>query len=239
MARYHALGIALKEKRPDIFKIAVTHAQTLGINFAFLDKGFKNILKNFKEVSDFKKNFAIIESTFSNVLEGKTYKCEPEEPWATITHGDFWVNNIMFHKDKEGKPDDVKFVDFQIYLYKSPLKDLPYFLFGSLDDFTRDNHFDDLLTAYYESFVNTLKRMGCNTAPFSWKAFDAELKKQAIRELPLVALASKFFLFEVDQGQKETLDHDASSVFDSQCSDSYRKRLMSIVDIYEKRGWFL
>lgn len=224
--------------RPDFFKKVMFHAQTIGMDFSKIDLGFKSVLKNFEGIAQLKKHLSTIKSTFTNRLEGKTFKCIPEEPWATIIHGDFWVNNILFHKNEEGRSDNVKFVDFQLYWYSSPLKDLPYFLCGSLSEDTMFNHFDDLLNVYYDSFIKTLKRMNCNTAVYTRESFETELKKQAIMEFPLIALASKFFLFELDEDKKETADHNVSNVFESECSESFINKLISLVNIFEKREWF-
>lgn len=38
---------------------------------------------------------AILEKDYS-----QSFLIEPVEPWATIIHGDFWVNNIMFRHGK-------------------------------------------------------------------------------------------------------------------------------------------
>lgn len=238
LARYHALGVALKHSDPDFFKRAVSHAKIVGLNLTFMDSALQSSLKIFEETSEFKKHLAAIRTSFSNALGGKTFSSSPEEPWATITHGDSWVNNILFHKNDEGQVDDVKFVDFQLYVYNSPLKDISYFFCGSLDDNTVSNHFDELLNVHYESYINTLKRMGCSTEPYSRQSFDAELKKHAIREFPMIALACRFIVYEVEMDRKETLDHDVTNVLESQCSNTCKQRLIRLVDLYEKRGWF-
>lgn len=39
------------------------------------------------------------------------------QQFMVITHGDLWINNIMFHYDEKNRVDDVKFVDLQTVRY--------------------------------------------------------------------------------------------------------------------------
>lgn len=176
LARYHALGITLKRKRPEFFKKVIALAEVISGDFDWLIQGLETTLKDIREEFSSFKHLHSIGSIFQNVLNSVrsangTLKMIPEEPWATITHGDFHVNNILFHRDENGKVDDVKFVDFHMYLYYSSLKDLPYFICGSLDNSAATNHIDKLL----ETFVIALERMGCDTTLFTRDAFDQEL----------------------------------------------------------------
>lgn len=236
LARYHALGVALKQKRPEFFEKVVNQAQVLGTNFSLVDVLLLSTLENLMEITDTKKHWPIIESCFDDALKGEAYKATPEEPWAGITHGDFDLSNLMFRKNERGEIDDVKFIDFQFYLYGSPLKDLPYFFFGSLDDCTLTNCFDLLLSVYYDSFISTIKRMNCKAEPFSKELFHKELKKQALIEFPVLAMKLKFLFMEMDE--EKTPGVDAENVLEIKCSDLYLKKLVKLISVYEKRGWF-
>jgi len=55
-----------------------------------------------------------------------------------LNHGDFWVNNMMFHYCPEtGKPDQVRFIDFQMTRYSTPVLDLHYFIHSSASEQVR------------------------------------------------------------------------------------------------------
>ena len=237
LARYHALGIATKKKLPNFFNKAVKQAQVLGIDFQQCDYLFLSTLENFKSESCFNKYMKTIEVLFANTLNGQKWKAIPKEPWATITHGDFWVNNLLFRKDMDGKVDDVKFVDFQTYLFNSPLKDIPYFMCGSLDEETCEKHFDHLINFYYDRFIHTLKLMKCDISPFTKNSFHEELKEQALNEFPLCAATIKLFVHEVE-GAPKTSGEVLSDAFTNHISDVFRNRLLRLVGIYEKKGWF-
>lgn len=66
------------------------------------------------------------------------------EPWSTVSHTDFWGNNIMVAKSKD-KPVAVKFLDFQMYQYSSFARDVGFFMLTSLKDEMLKNHFEQLL----------------------------------------------------------------------------------------------
>lgn len=236
LARYHALGIAIKQKNPSFFRKVMNQARVASQNISLIFKGFYGILNNVKEVTSYSKHLTVMESSFANFTSGKAYTDLPEEPWATVTHGDLWVNNILFHKDEQGEIDDVKFVDFQIYMYNSPLRDVVFFICTSLNNDVLIHNHDELLNVYYESFVDTLERMNCNMEPFSRSAFDKELKKQAINEFPFAALVCKFSLFDV-RDQENDEGKLVTNIYDCKASQVYKKKLLSILNVYEKKKW--
>lgn len=237
LARYHALGIALRQKKPEFYKkvIALTQPEMLGADFQQLDEGFQGVLKNFQDTECFKKHLSIIESTFADSLNGQRFTATAVEPWVTVTHGDLWVNNVLFHKDDSGNVDDVKFIDFQGYTCGSPLMDVTRFLLASLNyDFI--SYFDELLDIYYTKFISSLKRLGCNFTPYSMSAFDQELKIQAVYAFPICAMARKFSAYEV-QDEKNSSEL-MTSIFETGCSDSIIKSYQELISIFEKKKWF-
>ena len=237
LARYHALGIVTKQKRPDFFKTVISQAQLRSVDFDQLDEGFDGCLQVYRDNDCFAEHIKVIEIAFANAMKGKLYSPVPKEPWATITHGDFWVNNILFHKDECGSVDDVKFVDFQTYLYDSPLKDLTYFLCGSLNEETADKYFDNLINFFYDMFVQTLDRMQCEISPFLRDSFEVELKKQALNELPLCYLVIKFYVHEIE-GDPKCSGELMTNVFGTKASDAYRNKLLRLVKLFERKRWF-
>lgn len=233
------MGTVLKKKKPELFKEALRQSESLGVDVKQLDEGFLGVLENFRACQTlFKNHLAAIELSFEANLKGKRFTVLSKEPWVTITHGDMWVNNILFHKDDQtGQVDDVKFVDFQIFLCNSPLKDLMHFLGGSVEDNTLINHFDDLVNDYYNKFTNTLELLGYSSKhDYTRAAFDKELKKQAFLEFPICAMCRKYFAFEMKD--EKTSSELLGNFFDGKCTDAIIKRYQVLVNMYERKGWF-
>ncbi|CAG7838463.1 unnamed protein product [Allacma fusca] len=77
-----------------------------------------------------------------------------EEPWLTITHGDSWLNNMMFRYDEEtGKPLEVLFIDLQLTREADPFVDLAYALYTSTNAELRQQHLEELLKLYNLTFI--------------------------------------------------------------------------------------
>ena len=52
----------------------------------------------------------------------------PPGPLHTLTHGDFWSNNILFAYDDDGAVKDLIIIDYQLVNYGHPAYDLVYFV---------------------------------------------------------------------------------------------------------------
>ncbi|RXG61323.1 hypothetical protein Avbf_16297 [Armadillidium vulgare] len=89
------------------------------------------------------------------------------DQFEVLIHADCWTNNMLFRYNEDEIPVDFRFVDLQLSTKASATTDLNYFFFMSLNgDFRRKNR-NTLLTAYYESFSDVLKRAG-KEPPFSY-----------------------------------------------------------------------
>jgi thiamine kinase-like enzyme len=66
-----------------------------------------------------------------------------DNAFNVLTHSDLWVNNILFRYSEI--PEDLRFVDFQLLYFSSPVIDLQYFFSTSLCEEVREYHLDRLM----------------------------------------------------------------------------------------------
>lgn len=238
LAKFHALGIACKANRPEFFTEQIlAHAKVMPYQETDSSLDIYALMYDMMmcdpRIAEYRKPIDKLMGTDGKMMFF-TYK--PQEPWLTVVHLDLWTNNILFHQDERGNLDDVKFIDFQNYDYNSPLRDIPYFLCTSTSHQVMTQHFDELLDFYYETFIQTLERMKCDTKPFSRQAFDAQLKIDAAIEFFHNVLAIKFFTAEID---KSTYDQNQMNevVVMSNVNQLGYDKWYQIVKTYVKKGW--
>jgi len=89
----------------------------------------------------------------------------------TIGHGDFWSNNLMFHHDADGKPDEMILIDMANNAYGHPTIDIIYFLYVNTDAAFRKNYTRPVLLEYFNTFDTYLKQAGFQ---FTFENFQKE-----------------------------------------------------------------
>lgn len=84
-----------------------------------------------------------------------------ESRFNVLCHGDLWCNNVMFKYNEETeKVEEAIFVDFQMCLYNSPMLDLQYFIYSSLQQEIRMTRVDHIIAYYHKQLVSNLKLLG-------------------------------------------------------------------------------
>ncbi|KAJ9600541.1 hypothetical protein L9F63_026324 [Diploptera punctata] len=173
-------------------------------------------------------------------LKGKATEPPPREPFATLVHNDFWVNNIMFKYQKSSDnnssiPVKVKIVDFQLTTYASPVRDLIFLLFTSSEEGLVEKHYDYLISLYHKEFFTVLEKLGCDTKPFSYKHFLEELNACAPQEFSHV-------LFMLNPINADTTDIDMPNmnldgVLINRAGEIYNKKAKFLVQTFVEKGW--
>nr|CAI5861547.1 unnamed protein product [Callosobruchus analis] len=226
LAHFHAVPLALKLKDRETFDKKIMPlmmcSRPTKDHFKREDKTadtFENIFKECKEciralpMLHKKEPFQVKKDNFS-------------EPISTLVHKDMWLNNIMLRTTDQ----EVKIVDFQVYSYDTPVTDVIFFLSGSVSIDVLKKHFDELLRYYYDNFVDTLKKLDCDTAAFTYEYLMDEIGGCMNREFchcvifnTLVVLAEKNKRANFDEKPKIT--------------QAQRERIWWIVREFLKKGW--
>lgn len=92
-----------------------------------------------------------------------------KSPYNTISHSDFWVNNMMLRYNANGTPDEIKIVDFQIPNFNSAAIDLVFFLMSSVESELVEKDLDHFLEFYFNELNWCLMANGCPMEDFTYE----------------------------------------------------------------------
>ncbi|XP_014209232.1 uncharacterized protein LOC106639917 [Copidosoma floridanum] len=237
LARFHGLGIAMKHQKPDFFDTMKKRSKCLTIDGVDFEESMAPVLQLFREDPAMSTHQHRLEAAMRQ-SSATSWAAVPPEPYSTIIQADFWGNNIMFLKDPDtGRVADVKFVDFQNYLFMSPLRELVFFLATGLEAPVMNDAeaFDGLIDFYHEHFVKTLARMKCDPGPFSRERFDAQLRVDAFEEFPHCPFMLKIMTNEVERDAKSSDIRDR--MMNTRVNELWLERLRRCVAKYAEKGW--
>ncbi|XP_011633231.1 uncharacterized protein LOC105424616 [Pogonomyrmex barbatus] len=234
MARFHALGMATKYKKPEYFEVLKERSKCVTIKFDEFKKAIDDMITNIEKDPDLAAYGDRCRTAINDSLHGGMWDIVPDEPWSTIIHADFWVNNIMFHCDENGRVDDIKFVDFQNYLFFSPLREMIFFLFSSTD--VGDDELEDLINLYHKTFLAVLSRMDCDTEQFTREKFNAKLPGDAKFEFGHLCFMLKILTLNT---QETELRYDKMKDFMTtyQGNEAFKQRLHKVVLYFVRHNW--
>lgn len=236
MARFHALGIAMRYKNPEMFEKLRVISKSIEINMEDFKDSNLPVLKCIKENPVTNEYYDRCAKLLTDEQLMTEWFTQPEGPWATIIHSDFWVNNIMFHKDQNGHVDDVKFVDFQNYVYSKPIRDLIFFLYSSTDDDVQANHIDELVDLYYDTFIAVLKRLDCDVTPFARENYNAQFPLDA--KIEFVHLAFMIKVLTINIKEVDLSGINMKTVMTNYGgNDMFKNKLEKVILYFVEQNW--
>ncbi|KAH8288323.1 hypothetical protein KR054_001150 [Drosophila jambulina] len=166
LAKFHAAGVVLKQRHPELItNCFYTHFFSRDkVAYREVYTGmFRALLRFVDGQPNLKKNYGDkLAKLSSHIMEygARVFDVENNE-LQTLTHGDCWTTNVMFHYDAEGNPQSVVAIDFQLGSWTSPAIDLHYFLTTSLREELKDReaelvaHHYSALKSYFEKLSYT------------------------------------------------------------------------------------
>lgn len=166
LGKFHAISLAMKEQQRATFKMLTSELTDILIREndqhmqEFLNFWPASVIAAITDPADVR-----IKRKIENLYERKQMEIAAEcvngktaEPYTVICHGDVWTNNTMFKLDDDGKPIDVRFLDYQLSRYASPACDIVYYLYCCTSKELRDAHYDTFLRTYHESLSTHLAK---------------------------------------------------------------------------------
>ncbi|KAK7866696.1 hypothetical protein R5R35_003237 [Gryllus longicercus] len=165
LGTFHAFSYYMKERDPEKFRNIVVKP-IMETNYANKNKEFINVAFNNSElrvVEAFEAESSDCECNVARLRDMASRKpfekfmdfVRPQEPLAVLCHGDLLRNNVLFRYEN-GKPTEMKFIDFQTIRYASPAIDLSLLLCMNSTHELREKHFHELLKVYHTSLRKTL-----------------------------------------------------------------------------------
>ncbi|XP_023033356.2 uncharacterized protein LOC6638273 [Drosophila willistoni] len=126
----------------------------------------------------------------------------PQEPIATLCHGDYLRNNVAFRYDENDQPLDIMMFDYQTLRYSSPMIDLTTFLAISVYAKVRHKHFDPLFDDYCKNLSESYQKYSESKLPIFLSR--ENLLKEYIRCLPYsLSVTCSFLSYLVDDDDQE------------------------------------
>lgn len=244
LARFHAVPIALKKLKPDVFKEKVMPClvRNKGLEQLPPDVGaaFHNsIMDGAREIPELQPYLQRIQKVVDDAAANPyVNRPPPDELFATMVHSDYWTSNTMVLRDENGKALKTKMVDLQMLTYSSAVRDLVFFLFTSVINKVLDENFEEFLKLYHNTFLDTLKDFQLDLNPYCWEAFEKELNEVAPTEVYHVLVMLKPICTErgkVENSLEDFEDSDWSRK--DLLGPNHRRKLKDTVLALVKQNW--
>lgn len=238
LAEFHAIPIALKLKKPDVFENKVKK-NCLMEKFISTPQTQQNLkppewLQYVAQDKKCEPYYEILCKILSQTTGDDFFKRPHAEPFSTIAHSDLWINNTL-HIEGNGKLLKTRFVDFQLYQYGSGICDLVHFIFGSCQCVVSRDHFDELLKYYHTIFIGTLDQLGCDKTEFEFDKFLERVDVEAPAELLHTLYIEVIIKGRIGEASMDVKDES----FKKEGAVTQEARDKIVHDVYEfgKKGW--
>lgn len=211
LARVHASFLAIKIKKPEIFKHKIKPHVNKSETIVNADE-----IKRVVSLMWGNEGCVSLIPRVRRALAQK--KAAPREPFSTIIHSNLWTENIMV-KLNGVKRGIIKIVDFQHYDYGSPAADILFFLFTSVEISVLEDCLDELLSHYHTIFESELQHFEIENPSFSLENFLKEVSTEAsTAQFPHIMTKMK-------------------KIFPPKHSKEHEERAWYIVQEFAKRNW--
>ncbi|CAG9762980.1 unnamed protein product [Ceutorhynchus assimilis] len=254
MAQFHALPLVMKFKNPQAFSVLKDFLDETKMDFkkppAEKPKDGKprsppdhsmvfDVMLKLPGCQKYKEKLEEIKN--KTKAPPMSHKPGPE-PWNTVVHCDFWVNNVMI-KHVEGQEPLTKLVDFQFYRYSTFARDLVFFLLTSVKNQVQLEHFDDLLKYYYNQLTVILNKFNISELELPYDKYLDLVKEAALETETSHAIIFSTVVFGAKGldnpdplvGEVDMMEHMGNMI--KNMNDIQKTKLELICELAGERGW--
>ncbi|GLV41214.1 uncharacterized protein CBL_04738 [Carabus blaptoides fortunei] len=241
LARLHATIVAMRKLKAEVFNEEVLPClETINNGGVMVDGFISAALTMASKIEECKPYFDKLKAMTDerSTYGGLLFPTDSNKNFYTIVHTDFWLNNILILRDEFGNPIKTRIIDFQLTDYGSPIRDLLFFLYTSVQIDVFDLYSDDLIQIYYQAFTECLLDYNCDLTDYSWEIFQQELNDVAPHELYHIIFMLKPIFSE--KGTVKSLDDIKISDFGKtdNLGKVYMAKIKQIIIAFAAKGWF-
>lgn len=240
IATFHAIPIALKLLKPEVFESTVKKYASLVKEFKEAPKGIYHrpiFLKIMEEEEELKAYVGPLEKELIEIFNNDSfYELPCVEPNATIVHSDLWLNNTM-QRIAEDKILQNKIIDFQSYQYGNPMLDVILFLYTSVQREVLEENFEHFINLYEDQFFKVVGEYNCDSS-----GLRRNFLEQADEDAPKKLLHILFLIVPIFSNKGESaVDFEAapsSMIRETSVTQEARDHIKFVLREFVKRGWF-
>ena len=247
LAKFHAASVALCDKNPHsmddyVETIYTEKNRDMVSKFTASAVGtLANVVEKWSGFEEYGDKLRGILPTFCDRIM-EIVKPVPDS-LSVLNHGDFWVNNMMFHYCPEtGKPDQVRFIDFQMSRYSTPVLDLQYFMYSSASEQVRSEYTEHLLQLYHTELQDTLRTLGCDHHIYTIEQMKKEYEDRSLFglftacTLLSAVLADPEEAFDMDNINEDGSSMDSKSLEKPYSGRRYKEAFQKLLPHFERKG---
>ncbi|XP_050069191.1 uncharacterized protein LOC126557452 [Anopheles maculipalpis] len=252
LGRLHAVSLALKRERPqdfEQFKVSDPLEVLMPEGSPMAGMMVQMILDAIETLEPHETKERSKLQKLADNMRKEMLACTDSssaEPYTVLGHGDCWVNNFMFNY-KNGIPENVVLLDWQITRYVSPVLDLVYFLFCCTDEEFRRRHYDEMMNVYYNSLETLLEKLGHSPQEvFPRTALMRQLRRygkfgilMAVFLVPMLCTRNED-LIDMDEAAeryRDTNEMDLKGVTMNANKQAYRTRMSAVARDLVRYGY--
>ncbi|KAJ4442920.1 hypothetical protein ANN_04516 [Periplaneta americana] len=238
LAQFHAASVALKKREPELIEPFMYVKKLKLLTEGFRDFVSNSILKLANDVEKWPeygekyahkiRDFSV--NTMDKNLESRN---RIEDEFNVLSHGDLWVNNMMFRYDTD-KDIDVRFVDYQLSYWVSPAVDLQFFLNSSTTIDLLDKH-HLLVDEYHKTLGETLTLLGFEHLHPTRETLEKQLVERRILGTLMVFTMRSIVL--ADSKSIDDVNEMIQKLRSYDYSELYKEYLKSALPLLDENGW--